>query len=306
MRILVTGASGFIGGTIARQLSKTFDVVGTGRSSCPSDFPSLGIEYLQLDLLQDLPQLDHEACIHCAGLADDQSTMEELMAHNVSATVNLIQGLSQCSIFIFISSSSVYDFKQYPEAKEEHATLSAHLSDYGRSKLLAEQAVLKAPFKSTCILRPRAVYGAGDRTLFPRIANRFKNGRISVPGDLRVLSSLTHVDNLVEVIQCALDKPMKGASIYNVADIQAYELRDVFRQIGLLKHPKVQIRSVPTHLVRWLVRVCKWLKIRIPLSSQSIDYITQTSTLNTTKLCESMEVEMKHGLEDYMRAMAGK
>ena len=303
MNILVTGGSGFIGGTIARRLGRdeNYGIVATGRSNCPANLGNHNIDYVKLNLEDPLPELDYDVCIHCAGLADDRSSNESLIASNITATENLLKHLKDCKIFIFISSASVYDFKKYPLAKEENADLQEDLSAYGRSKLLAEKVVQNSAIESIYIIRPRAVYGKFDRILLPRIQNRFKNGKITVPGDLQVKSSLTNVENIIDVVQHMLVEKKKGTSIYNVADNEQYTLRDVFTKIGSLKNRKVRIKQLPVSAVRALVRVCNYLKIPISFSQQSIDYITIESSLDTSKVRENFNVHLSHNFDGFIK-----
>lgn len=303
MRILVTGGSGFIGGTIAQRLAqdKNHEVVATGRSNCPDHMRSQNIDYIKLNLIDQLPELPFDVCIHCAGLADDKSSYEELIANNVTATENLLKHLTHCKVFILISSASVYNFKKHPIAKEEDASLDNELSDYGRSKLLAENRVKKSSIESIYIARPRAVYGINDRILLPRIQNSFKNGKMTIPGDLRVKSSLTNVENILEFVQSTLLERKKGVSIYNIADSQQYVLRDVFTKVGLMENSQVRFKQLPIGLVRTIVSVCNTLRIPISFSQQSIDYITTDSTLDISKVRENLNVKLEYDLDRYIK-----
>lgn len=302
MKVLVTGGSGFIGGTIARSLNldKSYSVVATGRSECPDHISAHNIDYLSLNLNDPLPELDYDVCIHAAGLADDKSSDEEFITNNVRATENVLSQLTHCKLFIYISSSSVYDFKKYPLAKEEDASLEERLSAYGRSKLLAEKIVQNAAIESKYIIRPRAVYGSYDRILLPRIQNAFKKGKITVPGDLRVRTSLTNIENIIDVVHRILKEEKKGVSIYNVSDSQQYILRDVFSKIGSKESREVQFKQLPVGLVRSLVRVCDFLSIPISFSQQSIDYITLDSTIDTSKVSTDLKTDLEHSFDQFI------
>lgn len=304
MKILVTGASGFIGGSIARRLAKEerFSVVASGRTFTPENLNEENISYLQMDLNGPIPELDFDICIHAAGLADDNSTVDQLTLNNVNATQNLLNHLKGCKVFIFISSSSVYNFKKYPLAKEVDAELEEELSAYGRSKLLAEKEVETSSIDSIYILRPRAVYGEHDRILLPRVENRFKNGKISIPGNLKVKSSLTNIENILEVVETAIRESKKGVSVYNVADDQEYILRDIFEKIGLQKYPEVKFKSIPVGLVRTIVGVCKFFGIPLKLSQQSIDYITIDSRIDISEVKEKLNVSLGNNFDHFIRS----
>ncbi len=303
MKILVTGGSGFIGGTISRKLSENekFKVFATGRKARPKNLNDT-IEYFQMDLNNSFSDLEFDICIHCAGLADDKSTNKDLILQNVIATENLIRRLKGCDLFIFVSSASVYDFKKNPLAKEENASLNNALSTYGRSKLLAEKVVQESSFTSSYILRPRAVYGDFDQTLFPKIAKGFKNGKFTVPGNLRVKSSLTNVNNLAEVVQLIVNNSKKGVHVYNVCDRINYELREVFTEIGQLKSKNIQFVELPIRLVRSIVFLCQLLKIPISFSQQSIDYISQPSTLDNSRVLKELNVDLAHNFSDFIQS----
>lgn len=304
MKILVTGASGFIGGSIARRLAKEehFSVVASGRTFTPENLKEENISYLQMDLNGPIPELDFDICIHAAGLADDNSTVDQLTLNNVTATQNLLNHLKGCKVFIFISSSSVYNFKKYPLAKEVDAKLEEELSAYGRSKLLAEKAVEASSIESIYILRPRAVYGQYDRTLLPRVEKRFRKGKIAVPGDLMVKSSLTNIENIIGVVKAVIDEGKKGVSVYNVADDQNYMLRTVFEKIGLRKYPEVKIKRLPIGLIRSIVGFLKFLRIPVSLSQQSIDYLTIDSRIDISNVKKNLNVSLEHNFDHFIRS----
>ena len=187
-------------------------------------------------------------------------------------------------------------------AKEENASLNNALSTYGRSKLLAEKVVQESSFTSSYILRPRAVYGDFDQTLFPKIAKGFKNGKFTVPGNLRVKSSLTNVNNLAEVVQLIVNNSKKGVHVYNVCDRINYELREVFTEIGQLKSKNIQFVELPIRLVRSIVFLCQLLKIPISFSQQSIDYISQPSTLDNSRVLKELNVDLAHNFSDFIQS----
>jgi nucleoside-diphosphate-sugar epimerase len=78
-------------------------------------------------------------------------------------------------------------------------------SEYARTKQIAESLVLAASGTvETVTLRPKAIYGAGDRALVPRLLRAARAGRLPQigPGDNAV--DVTHVDDVVRAIECAL------------------------------------------------------------------------------------------------------
>jgi len=74
--------------------------------------------------------LQCDICIHSAGLADDRSDKNLLYKNNIFATQNLINSIKGCQKFIFISSSSIYNFDDQIIKSEEDVDLSSHISEY--------------------------------------------------------------------------------------------------------------------------------------------------------------------------------
>ena len=157
MKIGITGASGFIGAAMVYHFSKNRlnKIVAFGRSPCDKFKQLDNVQYVQIDLTEICSDLDIDYCIHCSGLADDRSTAEEYYLNNVYATQLLMKHIPLCKTFIYISSSSVYGFNDSQPKMERDAILHENLSAYGRSNLLAKDAVLNANVASTYILRPR-------------------------------------------------------------------------------------------------------------------------------------------------------
>lgn len=285
MTILVTGASGFIGGHVVEQLAKqnAHCIIATGRSKTDRFRELKHVHYIPLDLSQSMPEQLCDVCIHAAGLADDQSTREQLEQSNVDATARLLQSIPQCKVFIYISSASVYDFSDGKIKHEHDAHLDADLSFYGRSKLNGEKIVQESNIQSLYVLRPRAVYGPGDRVLMPRILKLVRANRILVPGAFNALSSLTHVQNLFEAVELCMQQAKAGQHIYNLADATAYRLKEVIGAIAYHKYNHKNFVHVPIPIVRASMYLQQALGRKPVVTRQSLNYMTQDSILSIDK-----------------------
>ncbi len=172
MKILVTGASGFIGGRFARfALEQGLTVRVNGRRpEAVQHLTKRGAEFVQGDLSD--PDLVHRLCrdvemvVHCAGAVGTWGTYQHFHQANVVVTQNVIEGClgQQVRRLVHLSSPSVYfDGKAHVGLREEQVP-KRFVDHYGATKYLAEQKVMEAQeFGLEVIaLRPRFVTGAGD------------------------------------------------------------------------------------------------------------------------------------------------
>lgn len=236
MRIAVTGASGFVGGAIATALLRRgHDVTGYGRRP---DGWTAG-HYERWDLARGARRRSVDAVVHAAALADDWADIGAAMAANRLGT-RMVAASFPGARFVHISTSSVYDaFAPSVQIREDAPLPTKFLSPYAESKLAAEAEV---PVDAV-ILRPHAVYGPGDRTLLPRILEAARGTRLALPEGAHVSHTLTHIDNLVHAVECALVGP---PGVYNIGDDTDVLLSAVILEfLALRGRADVTIRRIP-------------------------------------------------------------
>lgn len=223
MRVAVTGASGFVGGAVATGLvERGHEVTGFGRR--PAGWPHPRGRYERWDLADGRRDLDVDAVVHAAALADDWARLGDATAANVLGTRTVLASAPDARI-VHLSTSSVYDaFTPSVRVREDAPPATRYLSAYSQSKAAAEAEVAGA---DAVILRPHAVYGPGDTTLLPRVVAAVRGGRLRVPEGARVAHTLTHVDNLVDAVAASLTGP---PGVYNVGDDGDVLLADVLRE----------------------------------------------------------------------------
>jgi nucleoside-diphosphate-sugar epimerase len=230
MKIAITGANGFVGAALCRYFYKGgHEIIALGKNEKPSPNLLKIASYLQVDITQVLPEIKADVCIHTAALSSDTDTYKDLILSNVEGTLNVVEASRLCNFFIHISSSSVYQFKNEP-ATEDDASIQAHLSDYGETKLLAEDIVeMEIPdHQKRLILRPKAIYGIGDRTLLPRLLSLVKGKYLLCPFKKQTQSSLTHVDNIGYAIELFLkQRNQPSLQIFNITDEKPYYLKEL-------------------------------------------------------------------------------
>lgn len=211
MRILVTGADGFVGGAIARSLRREgHDVTGVVFRREPSSH-EVRLDLTQRDALEGL-ELEPEAVVHAAGNVDTNAGRAALWAINADATRTVAGWARRRGVqhLIHASSVSVYGLRVMGEHRTEATPRARHLGiSYGRSKAAAEVHLERSgtPFTS---LRLPAVFGAGDPIVTPALVPRLVDGRLAASSRGRLFSTLW-VGNLSRFVQRLLTQgPLGG------------------------------------------------------------------------------------------------
>jgi len=212
LKVLITGASGFIGRRLSQTLSESnHSVVGTGRTVPPSseNFPG---KFIAADLQKESDcrsvSRDLDAIVHCAGKAGAWGRSGDYFRANVVATQQLLAAARANGVtrFINLSSPSIYfDYKDQFDLKEDQLPKSFS-NAYASTKYEAEKLVSAAhgPHFWTLSLRPRGVIGAGDRNWLPRIIAMRSRNRLVQVGDGKNIVDFTSVLNLADAVELAL------------------------------------------------------------------------------------------------------
>lgn len=285
--ISITGATGFIGAHLIRHFADLgYPVEAVGRQQDPPVLLYRYADYLQADITKKVPPLAGDIIIHTAALASDSANWRNLFQTNGAGTRHVYEAATHAPLFIHISSASVYPF-QPTALVETDADRQEISSPYGKSKYLSEQ-VLKAyrREKNIAVLRPRAVYGVGDRVLLPRILNLVRGEKIVVPGDLNIQVSMTHIDNLTAAIEAVINrKELENFQVWNVADERVYKLRKVVKELlsGIYKKD-LSYLGLPVAPLRCMAKTLQYLGISSNFTPQSLDYVTRSTVLDIEKI----------------------
>lgn len=216
-RVLITGATGFLGGTVLRMLqAQGRPMLAQGRN--PARLAGLGVPVLRWDLtrpLPDIPELaEVDAVVHCAALSSPFGRLADFHAANVAGTAAVLALAQRLGVrrFVHISSPSVLFAPRDQLALDETAPLPPPFTPYARTKAEAEALVLAATGLSPVLLRPRGLYGAGDTALLPRLLQAARTRPLPLFRGGRARIDLTHVEDAGAAILAALDAGPEAAS----------------------------------------------------------------------------------------------
>ena len=258
-RILVTGATGFIGSHVIQHLiEQGYTVRAIGRNLDKGlQLSAMGADFRPVDLTdrQSVINVCHdiEGIIHGGALSSPWGKNKDFYQINVTGTSNILEGCEVHGVkrLVYISSPSV--MSQHRDQRnlcESDPLPDKFVSPYSRSKKLAEDLVRQNQSASleTVIVRPKAVYGPGDNAIFPRLIAAAKAQRLKIIGNGKTVINLTHVEDVVLALELALTSPKAVGKTYLVTGDEEVRIWDVINEILVtLGYPAVE-KKIPVRL----------------------------------------------------------
>ena len=234
MKILITGASGFIGSFILEEaLKRGFETWAAIRKSSSKEWlQDERIRFIELNLsskaqlVEQLRGQDFDYVVHAAGVT---KCLNKADFHriNTEGTKNLVEALIEVEMplkrFVFVSSLSIFGAikEQQPyEAIRESDTPQPN-TEYGRSKLAAEQYLEKKKGLPYIILRPTGVYGPREKDYFIMAKSIQQHSDFAV-GYKRQDITFVYVKDVVQAVFLALEKGEDGRK-YFLSDGEVYQ-----------------------------------------------------------------------------------
>jgi len=246
MRVLVTGASGFLGSHVVEQLAIAGHAVRAlvRKSSNVSFLKTLRNADVELayGAVEDATKVGDavegvDAIVHCAGIVKARSAAE-FRAINTQGTVNLLEAAKTRAPALkrFVHVSSLEACGPSIDGKPVPVEQASPVTTYGRSKLEAEQAVLAAKGElPVVILRPTAIYGPRDMEILD-VFRSIKNRVLPITGDGNVLYTFTYATDCARACVAAITADVPSGRVYFVDDGNVYvwkkALEDVERAVG--------------------------------------------------------------------------
>ena len=317
---LVTGASGFVGSALMRDISRRgkggWDFVGRGTmraetfTSIPtSDCVVVGDINAKTNWQQALSNVD--VVVHAAGLAHVLSASADncfaaFRAVNVDGTVNLAEQSLRGGIrrFIYISSIAVNGSQTFGQPFNENDA-PRPIEPYAISKLEAEVALCKL-FAETqaqlVIVRPPLVYGPNAPGNFRRLLKIASSGLPLPLGAINNKRSFVAIDNLIDLIITCIDHPAAANQTFLVSDGEDISTTQLLRQIRETMGIPARLVPVPLWLLEagatllgkrdLLLRLCGNLQVDISKAKDLLGWLPPVS------VDEGLRVTAEHFLAD--------
>lgn len=319
LKILVTGGTGLLGGRLVPKLiNDGHQIVALARSaSSRGKLKAMGATPVDGDLESSAPLAlpASDAVVHAAALFRFSGPREPFFRANVDGTATLLKAAEAAGAqtFVYISAAGIImDEAGSPirNANESAPTFPNHFCAYLASKARAEQLVLAAskPGFRTIALRPPAIWGPGDP--FSRgLPAAIRSGQFAFINRGDYAFATCHVDNVVEAVQCALERGEGGRAFF-ISDRDQQTFREFIASLAGLQGLSVdRLRSMPYWLAAAAGRLCDtvWAVRRMdgdpPISRAMIRMIGREFSINDAAARRELgyvgRVSRADGLQSY-------
>ena len=254
MRVLVTGANGFIGSNLAKHLlSKGLTVNALVRKSSNLDFLrglDVNIVYGDIGNKDSLKIAMHDCqqVFHVAGFASDWGDYKSFYDVNVTGALNVADVALELGVkrMIQISSVAIHGFG-FSNINEDHS-FGNDLIAYAETKKIAEKKLFEfakdTPLELTAI-RPGNVFGENDHTFIQKYLDALFAGQLAYINKGKSLTCPTYVGNLVEGIYLASVKDNAVGEAFFITDGLDINWREFTGKLAKAVGKKPPTRSVP-------------------------------------------------------------
>jgi nucleoside-diphosphate-sugar epimerase len=262
MKVLVTGATGFIGRSLCPVLrSRGFAVRAAvrGHAALPADIEIARIDALGPATRWSAAVSGADAIVHLAGRAHvlgntGADEASKVRAVNVEATVHLARAAIRAGVrrLVFVSTAKVHGEQNAGRPwTEQDPPVPQDL--YAASKWEAEQAlahIARTTALEVVVLRPPLVYGPGVKANFLRLLRTVDRG-LPVPlGAIRNRRSLVYVGNLADAVATCLDRPTAANRTFLVSDGEDVSTPELIRRVAAALDRPARLVSVPLWMLR--------------------------------------------------------
>ena len=312
--ILVTGGTGFTGGSLARYLLKrgyTVTILDKTTGIFDRQLSELGAQIHYGDILdKDLVNMlvkDQDVVFHIAAAFRGVDLPKKVYWNvNVNGTgivaeASLHNGVKR---FIYCSTEGVHGHIPHPPAAENAPIAPKDYYQY--SKYKGEEEVKKYIQQGlkAVILRPTAIYGPGDPGRYLLLFKWAKKGFFPIFGSGKVTYHPLYIENLNQAFELAMEKENAIGETYLIADESYYTLEEIVKKVGQAINREVKIIHLPftplliaSYICEW---VCKLIHVTPPIFRRRADWYRENRGFSIEKAKKELgykpEISLEEGL----------
>lgn len=306
-RILVTGANGFIGRRLCARLQADNACVRAilrTASNGPWEeavIADLGKSPLAEGCMDGIDTVFHLASkVHAVD--EVETDVAAYQAVNVDGTARLLDAAGAGNVRQFILFSSVKAAGEGDDIVLDEASPASPTTVYGRSKLQAEQLVLKSPgIAKVVVIRPAMVYGPKNPGNLCRMIAAIRTGFFPPWPRIENRRSMIHVDDVIETAMLVSRKPQAAGQVFFVTDGRYYSTRQIYEWICAAVDAPVRRWSIPMSLLSGLALIGDGASAisgrNMPFNSDVLSKLAGSSAYDSAKIRDMLGFEPKWTLE---------
>ena len=279
MKIIITGAAGFVGSNLSKYLEDKGNVVGK----------------LSLRNPDWILNKNADVIIHLAGKAHDTantSADDEYFKVNRDLTIRLFEEFLNSEIRDFIYFSSVKATADTIEGILDENHPSDPKTPYGKSKLEAENYLLAQELpenKRLFIIRPCMIHGPGNKGNLNLLYKVVEKGIPWPLADFDNQRSFLSIDNLNFLIERIISDQNMTSGIYNFSDDKALSTNDLVKIIANTSGKTERLLKIPKHLISFIAKTGDYLKL--PLNSERLKKLTENYIVSNQKIKTALNID---------------
>jgi nucleoside-diphosphate-sugar epimerase len=296
MKLLFTGASGFLGSNLKPLLKNNFEIKTLGLTDDDDYKVNIAITVPEIDILFDV-------VLHAAGKAHSIPKTEEekksFFDINFQGTANLCRALEKSGVpkaFIFVSTVAVYGLEAGENITEEYPLNGD--SPYALSKIKAEEFLTDWCVRNNVtlgIIRPSLIAGPNPPGNLGAMIDGIKSGAyLSIAGG-KARKSILMVQDIARLLPALIEK----GGIYNICD----DSQPTFRELELLIAKQLGKRSpisISYSFAKFLASAGDFLGKNAPINSLKLSKITESLTFSNEKAKQELNWQPLNVLENFM------
>ena len=255
MDIFITGAPGWLGNKTVDYFTRKHNVTALVLPYMDArHLEKMGAKIVRGDITK--PETlrgvmdNSDYVLHIAGIIHPPfSKLNLVYKINTEGTKNMLKAAIDSDVkrFVYISSNSAQGIQRYrDELLKEDMPCRPYMA-YGKSKKLAEEAVMRAHHDGleTVILRPCWFYGPGQPARQTKLIKMIKEGKVPLFGDGQNLRSMSYLDNTIQGMELALTKKKANGNIYWITDEKPYTTIEIYETIADILGVPLRVRKIP-------------------------------------------------------------
>lgn len=256
---------------------------------------------------------DAEVVVHLAALSAPWGKYADFFHVNVEGTKSIIRAASHSKIkrFVHVSTPSIYfDYRNRLDIAEGDALPRQSVNAYAATKKMAEEAVDLAFSEGlpSITIRPRAIFGPHDKTLFPRVLKACQEGGIPSFGKASPVVDVTYVDNVAHAIELAINAPAAClGQKYNITNGEPAPLDGILELLLTKLSIPLKTKRIPYSLaysMAWVYELKSRLTGKEPLLTRyGVGVMAYSQTLSIEKAKRELNyhpiISLNEGINRY-------